>query len=332
MARTVRVLAKAARMASLLGSLAWPAWAAGQLPALPPDAPLTVAPASPDAQDDAHALYERGMLLERTEYGPSALARAYVLYCRAARLGSPEALMRLGWIYADGQGRPRDEVIGNTLFRRAAGISGHGDRLPACLREPHEPLAMPPVDAAAPPPLASAAPPAIPRPAEFEPAVLSPGRRALVQTVIRMARDYKVDPRLVFAVMQTESNFDSEARSPKNAQGLMQLIPETAERFAVLDAFDPIQNLRGGMGYLRWLLAYFRGDVVLALAGYNAGEGAVDRHRGVPPFPETLAYVQRIRAIYPHDRHAFDPRVATPPAWLGMAPDEPGATRLAATR
>lgn len=67
------------------------------------------------------------------------------------------------------------------------------------------------------------------------------------------------------------------------------------------------------MSYLRWLLAYFKGDVALVLAGYNAGEGAVGRHKGVPPYPETLAYVQRIRALYPFDRHPFDPKAMSAP-------------------
>jgi hypothetical protein len=116
----------------------------------------------------------------------------------------------------------------------------------------------------------------------------------------------------VFALIRAESNFDPLAKSPKNAQGLMQLIPETAERFAVRDVWDPLENIRGGMSYLRWLLSHFKGDVVLALAGYNAGEGAVDRHKGVPPYPETLAYVQRIRALYPMDKHPFDPKAASP--------------------
>src|SRR5690606_36276345 len=93
-------------------------------------------------------------------------------------------------------------------------------------------------------------------------------------------------------------------------------IPETAERFAVRNVLDPVENLRGGMRYLRWLLSYFRGDVALALAGYNAGEGAVDRHRGVPPYAETLAYVRRIRALYPHGHHPFDERLTSPSDWL----------------
>jgi len=83
----------------------------------------------------------------------------------------------------------------------------------------------------------------------------------------------------------------------------MQIIPETAERFGVTDIMDPVQNIRGGMAYLRWLLNYYRGDVSLVLAAYNAGEGAVDRYNGVPPYAETLAYVQRIRAAY---RHAIE--------------------------
>ena len=95
-------------------------------------------------------------------------------------------------------------------------------------------------------------------------------------------------------MIEVESNFDPNALSPKNAQGLMQLIPATAERFGVRDVWDPEQNLRGGMAYLRWLLGEFNGDVRLALAGYNAGEGAVREHGGIPPYPETQDYVTRI--------------------------------------
>lgn len=98
----------------------------------------------------------------------------------------------------------------------------------------------------------------------------------------------------MLAVVQVESNYDPNARSSKNAQGLMQLIPETAERFGVENVWDPEENLRGGMAYLRWLLDHFDGDVRLALAGYNAGEGAVRRFRGVPPFEETQDYVKRV--------------------------------------
>jgi soluble lytic murein transglycosylase-like protein len=112
-----------------------------------------------------------------------------------------------------------------------------------------------------------------------------------------LAPEFRLDPALVLAVVQVESNFNANAQSPKNAQGLMQLIPETAERFGVRDVWDPEENLRGGMAYLRWLLDHFKGDVKLALAGYNAGEGAVQRHQGVPPFAETQDYVRRITGL-----------------------------------
>jgi soluble lytic murein transglycosylase-like protein len=98
----------------------------------------------------------------------------------------------------------------------------------------------------------------------------------------------------VLAVIAVESNFNPTAVSPKKAQGIMQLVPETAERFGVHDVWNVEQNLRGGMAYLRWLLNYFNGNVKLALAGYNAGEKAVERHGGVPPYAETQEYVQRI--------------------------------------
>ena len=90
----------------------------------------------------------------------------------------------------------------------------------------------------------------------------------------------------------------------------MQLIPETAARFNVRNTFDPSQNVRGGLSYLRWLLSYYRGDVLLAIAAYNAGEGAVDRHRGIPPYMETAFYVKKIYAFYKQAQHPFDASLA----------------------
>jgi len=109
-----------------------------------------------------------------------------------------------------------------------------------------------------------------------------------------MAPKYRLDPNLVFAVIEAESSFNPKALSSGNVQGLMQLIPATAERFGVENVWDPEQNLKGGMAYLRWLLNHFKGDVELALAGYNAGERVVERYQGIPPYAETQAYVKRI--------------------------------------
>ena len=120
------------------------------------------------------------------------------------------------------------------------------------------------------------------------------GKQPITGLVRALAPKYSLDPKLVLAVIEAESNFNPKARSPKNAQGLMQLIPATAQRFGVRNVWDPEQNLRGGMAYLQWLLKHFKGDVKLALAGYNAGEKAVERHGGVPPYRETQAYVKRI--------------------------------------
>lgn len=140
----------------------------------------------------------------------------------------------------------------------------------------------------------------------------------------------RVSPALALAVISVESSGRQQAVSPAGAQGLMQLIPATAERFGVADPFDPRQNIRGGVRYLDWLLREFDGDVVLALAGYNAGEGAVRRNNGVPPFAETRDYVPKVLAAWqvarglcrtvpelPSDPCVFalpDPRVASAPA------------------
>ena len=108
----------------------------------------------------------------------------------------------------------------------------------------------------------------------------------------------RVSPALVLAVMAVESGGAPAAVSRAGAEGLMQLMPATAARFGVADSFDAAENIRGGVAYLDWLMAHFGGDPILALAGYNAGEGAVRDHAGVPPFAETRAYVPKVLAAY----------------------------------
>jgi soluble lytic murein transglycosylase-like protein len=120
----------------------------------------------------------------------------------------------------------------------------------------------------------------------------------------RLAPVYELGSGLVLALIHAESSFKPDARSPKGAHGLMQLMPATAQRFGVTDIDEPIENLKGGMACLRWLMARFRGDVRLALAGYNAGEGAVRRYGGVPPYAETRAYVKKVMRRYGKAHHS----------------------------
>jgi soluble lytic murein transglycosylase-like protein len=139
----------------------------------------------------------------------------------------------------------------------------------------------------------------------------------IVNFVKLVAPDYQLEPQLVLAIIATESNFDPFALSPRQARGLMQLIPDTASRFNVRNPMDPAQNIRGGMAYLRWLMAYFEGDVVLVAAAYNAGERAVERYLGVPPYAETRNYVRRIvSAMGGRVTHPFDASVTGPSTQL----------------
>jgi soluble lytic murein transglycosylase-like protein len=116
----------------------------------------------------------------------------------------------------------------------------------------------------------------------------------LVSLVDRIALECGVEESLVHSVIQAESNYNPRAVSPKGAEGIMQLIPATASRFGVNDTFNPRENIEGGVKYLKYLLDYYRGDYTKAIAGYNAGEAAVDRYNGVPPFAETRNYVLRV--------------------------------------
>lgn len=117
----------------------------------------------------------------------------------------------------------------------------------------------------------------------------------------RIARKHGMDPELVKAVARVESNYNPTAISPKGALGVMQLLPETAKRFGVADAYDPAQNIEGGVRYLNFLRDRFPGNLSLVLAAYNAGENAVRKHGGIPPYPETRDYVRRIRQLYGRD-------------------------------
>jgi hypothetical protein len=116
--------------------------------------------------------------------------------------------------------------------------------------------------------------------------------------ISKYSRQYRVDPALIRAVMRHESGFNSQAVSPKGAQGLMQLMPGTAQLMGVRDPFDPEQNIAGGVGYLRHCLDRFQYNIPLAVAAYNAGPAAVARYASIPPYTETQAFVQNVLGTY----------------------------------
>jgi hypothetical protein len=144
-------------------------------------------------------------------------------------------------------------------------------------------------------------------PAEMAKALKSPELIALVDEITQAEG---VDTHLARAIIQAESAFNYKARSKAGALGLMQLMPSTAERFGVLDPFDPRQNIMGGVKYLKWLHDYYQGNLTKVVAAYNAGEGAVNRYQGIPPFRETRAYVPRVLDLYTRKAVQADPKLA----------------------
>jgi soluble lytic murein transglycosylase-like protein len=252
--------------------------------------------------DRASALRSEAKSLEHGAGVPRNPVKAMELYCEAARLGDMESQYNLGWMYAMGRGIERDDATAAYFFAMAA---QQGDALAErMLRQVGTPIAN--------------APACLTNPEINDTeghdivAKATPEHRKVMDLIQKLAPEYGVYPRLAMAIIRAESNFNPGAISPKNAQGLMQLIPETAERFNVKKPFDPEQNIRGGLSYLRWLLAYFQGNIPLVAAAYNAGEGAVNRHAGIPPYPETQGYVKRIREIFKRDDHPFDAKITAP--------------------
>ena len=124
-------------------------------------------------------------------------------------------------------------------------------------------------------------------------------KKRFAELIEQTAYKHQVDAKLVHAVIQTESAYNADAQSPKGAVGLMQLMPDTAKRFGVIDRNDPDQNVDGGIRYLKHLIALFNPSIDLALAAYNAGENAVMRNNNtIPPYPETQNYVKQVLALY----------------------------------
>jgi hypothetical protein len=220
---------------------------------------------SPDAlgamaqQGDAKAMIELGTRYAHAEGVPLDQKKANQLFCRAAKYGSADGLFHLGWAYANGRGVTRDEAASAALLRKAAQMghahaakllavmpAGDDAKLPECALPAVLPIAvLPPV-----PPLSDE---------DLADAQLPMPPKEIMQLVNKLAPQFGVDANLALAVIYAESAFNPRALSPANAQGLMQLIPETAERFGVKQPFKLDENLRGGLAYLRWLLAYFQG-------------------------------------------------------------------------
>jgi TPR repeat protein len=223
--------------------------------------------------------------------------RAAMLYCDAAREGSAEAYYRLGRLYLTGNGIEKSLPMAATVFSIAAQNGHHrahdaleltgmrDEQIPLCITDPETAWAA----------IGQSGHIDIERYAER----LSKERATIAAFIRKQAPGFDLDPRFALAIAAVESNFNALARSPKDAMGVMQLIPATAERFGVKNPMHPEQNVRGGLAYLKWLFKRFAGDLKLVAAAYNAGEGAVDRYKGIPPYAETQAYVRRVMQFMP---------------------------------
>ena len=235
----------------------------------------------------AVAALEQGLAAEMGVGLKRNLRLAVKLYCSAAMMGSAEGFFRIGRIFARGPAYARNPVLATAYLAQAAQLGHHG-----AIGYFDETVSFAPLDGDC---------------SKLDPgdageafdlagylSALSPAKRHIAKLIRRHAASYGIDVRVAIAIAMAESNLNADAVSPKNAQGVMQLIPDTQERFGVTRPFDPESNIRGGLAYLKWLKTRFDGDWSLIAAAYNAGEGAVERFGGIPPYRETEAYVKRV--------------------------------------
>lgn len=171
-------------------------------------------------------------------------------------------------------------------------------------------------------------------PEKTQPGVQTASAPPLGAIVERIAAEHSLSAELLHSVIQVESNYNPSAVSPKGAQGLMQLMPDTARRFGVPDSFDPVENIQGGAKYLKYLLDLYKGDYPKALAAYNAGEKAVAKYGGIPPYAETQNYVTQVqRRVDAQLRGDARPKTdAVKAAAARLEPPKPGETAAAGVR
>ncbi len=238
----------------------------------------------------AVAALEQGLAAETGAGLKRNLRLAVKLYCNAAIMGSAEGFFRIGRVFARGPAYVRNPALANAYLAQAAQLGHHGAIVYFDETVPFAPL----VGDCSTLDLRDATEVAEAFDLDGYISALSPARRHIANLIRRLAARYEIDVRVALAIALAESNLNPDAVSPKNAQGVMQLIPDTQERFGVTRPFDPESNIKGGLAYLKWLKARFDGDWSLIAAAYNAGEGAVDRYGGIPPYRETEAYVKRV--------------------------------------
>ena len=233
--------------------------------------------------------------------------QAAKLYCEASRLGVIEAQYRLGVLYAFGKGVPKNREYAATLFSIAS-KQGHQEAADMLDTIHYSSELLPPC-------ITQAIAPEKTSYLNSDPsqsfnidqylARLPKQQKWMVDLVYTTSEWYEIDPKLTLSIIAIESGFKKDATSNANAMGLMQLIPATADRFNVKNAYDALQNIKGGVRYLSWLLNYYSGDVALVVAAYNAGEKAVDRYKGIPPYKETIEYVKKFQQLYPITQHPY---------------------------
>jgi soluble lytic murein transglycosylase-like protein len=265
----------------------------------------------PTLKNPNAALVAMAFKFKRIDGSPNSYAEVVTSYCKQAKTGDADAFFALAWMYENGKGISADKSIAAQLYTKAAEL-GHSSAQQSLARFVDvQPTSSLPTCLLPDPPVAKASTLDVDSKTEERKAIsdktaaLFYSQRQVLKLVNKLAPRYQIDTNLAMAFIAVESGFNVQATSPKNAQGLMQLIPETAQRFGVKDAYKAEENIKGGLAYLRWLLAYYKGDVELVAAAYNAGEGAVDKYKGVPPYPETRMYVKKIANLYNNNTHPY---------------------------